>query len=165
MFMSVIAKFKTGKIRGDSLLASRFFIFRDAWLETNAPRFHTIVQHEQCQSDQPCCSVAEDAFDGDDTGAGGTGLDVIFTKLSELETEITDEQTVEKERMDTFNAKCNKEISDHSGIITLTTKTRQDLKSQTAASNLVVGCCQLHRTHFFHSSHTSATDSTPVDCK
>jgi len=98
MFMSMIDKFKSGRVKGDSLLASR---------------------------------VAEGAFNKQ----GGSGLDVIFAKLADLETEISDEKTSEKARMDEFNANCNAEITKQANIITLSSKTRSDLKSFTANSN------------------------------
>jgi hypothetical protein len=105
MFMSMIDKLKTGKIRGAALFAAR---------------------------------SAEDTFDDMGESAGGSGLDVIFKKLKELETEITDQQESEKARMDAFNSQCNDELKKQSDIITLTTKTRNDLKRQTGESNVLI---------------------------
>jgi len=85
----------------------------------------------------PCsCSAAEEAFSKDQSG--GSGLDVIFLKLGNMETKITDEQTTEGKRMAAFNSKCAKELKTQSDIIAMSSKTRQELKGLTAKSNTLV---------------------------
>jgi hypothetical protein len=102
-FMSKIDVWKTGTVRGESLLASR---------------------------------AAEEAFDQQQNG--GSGLDVIFQKLGNMETKITDEQTTEAKRMSEYNSKCAKEHKKQSDIIALSSKTRQELKSFTVKSNTLI---------------------------
>jgi len=99
MFMSMMSKFKSGMVRGDSLIASR---------------------------------VAEGAF-GQQT-ASGSGLDLIFRKLNELEKKIKDEQKAEGTANNAMNVECDKQIKLQSRIITDSSKERTALNLDSDAS-------------------------------
>jgi hypothetical protein len=89
--------------------------------------------------------VAEEAFDQHQVT--GSGLDVIFLKLGNMEKQIKDEQGNEKVRMAAYNGKCTKEMKAQSDIISLSTATRQNLKGYTATSNQIVRSCP-YLTHY-----------------
>merc|ERR1712054_78879 len=99
MFMSMMSKFKSGMVRGDSLIASR---------------------------------VAEGAF-GQQT-ASGSGLDLIFRKLNELEKKIKDEQKAEGTANNAMNVECDKQIKLQSRIITDSSKERTALNLDSSES-------------------------------
>merc|ERR1712096_409515 len=103
MFMSMIMKFKTGAIRGQSLIASR---------------------------------VAEDAFSK--AGDHGSGLDLIFRKLNELEKKIRSEKLEEGKTMGNTNRECQKIVTDQNKIIQSSSNERGRLRGQTSASHVLI---------------------------
>jgi len=84
----------------------------------------------------PICSAAEEAFNANQ--AQGSGLDVIFMKLAKMEKKIKDEQSTEKVRMNAYNARCNKELKRQTTILTVSSKTRSDVKQFTGNSNKII---------------------------
>jgi hypothetical protein len=102
-FMSTLQSLKTGRVRGDSLLAAE---------------------------------DAQEMFDRHQES--GSGLTVIFAKLGELEKEVKDLQKQEKLRIDKFNAECTAELVKQADIMTTGSNNRNQLKSDTTTSNLVI---------------------------
>jgi hypothetical protein len=79
--------------------------------------------------------IADDVFHRQGEKTGGSGLDVIFVKLKELEDEITDLQKSEGDRMNAFNAEMDAEIKAQEDVINDTNKLRTDLRTFTDRAN------------------------------
>jgi len=81
---------------------------------------------------------AEDKFKELGESMSGSGLDVILSKLTALETEVKDQQTNEKKRMDEFNVNCRNENKKQVEILTLGTESSKNLRADADSSNTII---------------------------